>query len=199
MATYSLPDLPYDYSALAPAISGEILELHHDKHHAAYVAGLNTALDKLAAARAAGDTTQVANLMKDLAFHGSGHILHTIYWENMGPNGGGEPKGELADAINEAFGSFAAFKAEFTAATVGVKGSGWGALIYNRELKQLMVVAPEQHQNLAQWSGVPVLVCDVWEHAYYLKYQNLRAGYVTAWWNLVNWDNVAERLAAAKA
>lgn len=194
---YQLPALPYAYNALEPHIDEATVRLHHDKHHAAYVAGLNAATDKLAAARAAGDTSQVANLMKDLAFHGSGHILHTIYWENMGPNGGGEPTGALADAINATFGSFAAFKAEFTAATVGVKGSGWGALIYNRELGGLVVVAPEQHQNLAQWSGVPILVCDVWEHAYYLKYQNLRAGYVSAWWNLVNWTNVAERYAAA--
>ena len=196
---YQLPALPYAYNALEPHIDEATVRLHHDKHHAAYVAGLNTALDKLAAARAAGDTAPVANLMKDVAFHSSGHILHTIYWDNMAPNAGGEPKGELAAAIEGAFGSFAAFKAEFTAAAVGVKGSGWAALIWNRELGCLVVTAPEQHQNLASWSGVPVLVCDVWEHAYYLKYQNLRAGYVGAWWNLVNWDNVASRLAAAKA
>jgi len=196
---YQLPALPYAYNALEPHIDEATVRLHHDKHHAAYVAGLNTALDKLAAARAAGDTGPVANLMKDVAFHSSGHILHTIYWENMAPNAGGEPKGELAAAIEAAFGSFAAFKAEFTAAAVGVKGSGWATLIWNRELGALVVTAPEQHQNLASWSGVPVLVCDVWEHAYYLKYQNLRAGYVGAWWNLVNWDNVASRLAAAKA
>ena len=195
---HQLPALPYAYNALEPHIDEATVRLHHDKHHAGYVTGLNGALEKLAAARASGDTTAVPNLMKDLAFHGSGHILHTIYWENMGPNAGGEPTGELAEAINATFGSFSAFKAEFTAATVGVKGSGWGALIYNRELGQLMVNAPEQHQNLAQWSGVPVLVCDVWEHAYYLKYQNLRAGYVAAWWNLVNWENVSKRYAAAK-
>lgn len=195
---YQLPPLPYAYDALEPHIDEATVRLHHDKHHAGYVAGLNTTLDKLAAARAAGDTSAVSNLMKDLAFHGSGHILHTIYWENMGPNGGGEPSGDVADQINADFGSFAAFKAEFTAATVGVKGSGWGALVWNRELGKLMVITAEQHQNLAQWSAVPVLVCDVWEHAYYLKYQNLRASYVNSWWNVVNWSNVAERLGAAR-
>jgi Fe-Mn family superoxide dismutase len=193
-----LPALPYAYNALEPHIDEQTVRLHHDIHHNGYVVGLNTTLDKLAKARETGDHAAVPGLMKDLAFHSSGHVLHTRYWESMAPNAGGEPTGDLADQIVKDFGSFAAFKAQFTAATVGVKGSGWGVLSWSRDYQSLQIVAPEQHQNLADWGSTPLLVCDVWEHAYYLKYQNKRAAYVESFWNLANWDGAAARLAAAK-
>ena len=195
---YELPALPYAYDALEPYIDEATVRLHHDKHHAGYVAGLNTTLSKLAAARESGETGSVAGLMKDLAFHGAGHALHSVYWDTMGPNGGGEPSGDLGARIATDFGSFAAFKAEFTAATVGVKGSGWGALAWSRAFDRLVVLAPEQHQNLAQWNAELITVCDVWEHAYYLKYQNRRAEYVGNWFNVVSWDAVAAKYDAAR-
>jgi Fe-Mn family superoxide dismutase len=195
---HELPKLPYAYDALEPHISKEILELHHGKHHAAYVAGLNTAEQKLAEARAAGDMALVKHWARELGFHGSGHILHSIYWTNMSPNGGGEPKGELAEAINSAFGNFAAFKAQLTASSNSVEGSGWGLLVWNRATNKLEILATEKHQDQSQWSSVPLLVIDEWEHAYYLQYQNRRPDYTAAFWNVVNWDNVAERFALAR-
>lgn len=190
--------LPYATDALEPHISKAIIELHYGKHHAAYVAGLNAAEAKLAEAREKGDMAMVKHWSRELGFHGSGHILHTIYWTNMKPNGGGEPKGELAAEITKAFGSFAAMKAQLTAASNSVEGSGWGLLVWSRETKQLEILATEKHQDQSQWGAVPILVIDEWEHAYYLQYQNRRPDYTAAFWNVVNWDNVAERLAAAK-
>jgi Fe-Mn family superoxide dismutase len=198
---HELPKLPYATDALEPHISKAIIELHHGKHHAAYVAGLNTAEDKLAAARAANDMALVKHWSRELGFHGSGHILHSIYWTNMAPaghGGGGEPTGDLAAAINAAFGSFAAFKAQLTAAANTVEGSGWGLLTWNRATNKLEILATEKHQDQSQWGGVPLLVIDEWEHAYYLQYQNRRPDYTAAFWNVVNWGNVAERFAAAK-
>ncbi len=196
---YELPPLPYDYNALEPYIDEQTMRLHHDKHHLAYVNGLNVALEKLEAARAAGDFALTKHWSREAAFHGSGHLLHTIFWSNMAPagNGGGEPSGELAAQIVKDFGSFAAFKAHFSAAANQVEGNGWALLVWESVAGQLEVLQSEKHQNLTQWGVRPLLVLDVWEHAYYLKYQNNRPAYVEAWWNVVNWSDVAERFKAA--
>jgi Fe-Mn family superoxide dismutase len=172
------------------------MRLHHDKHHLAYVNGLNNALEKLEAARASGDLALVKHWSREAAFHGSGHFLHSIFWPNMAASGsgGGEPTGALADQISRDFGSFAAFKAHFSAAANQVEGSGWALLVWEPLAGQLEVLQSEKHQNLTQWGVRPLLVLDVWEHAYYLKYQNNRGAYVEAWWNVVNWADVAQRL-----
>ncbi len=198
---YELPPLPYAYDALEPYIDEQTMRLHHDKHHQGYVNGLNKALEKLAAAREAGDFALVKHLSREAAFHGSGHLLHSIFWPNMAPpgqGGGGEPQGELAEQIAQDFGSFAAFQAHFSAAAKAVEGSGWGLLVWEPNAGQLEVLQAEKHHNLTQWGVVPLLVLDVWEHAYYLKYQNNRGAYVEAWWNVVNWADVAERFRAAR-
>ena len=199
MAAYELPELPYDYSALEPHISGQIIELHHDKHHNAYVTGANQALDKLEAARAAGDFGAIVGLEKTLAFNLSGHVLHSIYWTNMSPDGGGAPDGELGAAITEHFGSFDAFKAQLTQATTTVQGSGWGALMWDPMGKRLLIEQIYDHQGNVGQGSQPLLVIDVWEHAFYLQYKNVKADYVTAFWNLVNWADVSRRLAGARS
>jgi Fe-Mn family superoxide dismutase len=196
---YTLPDLDYDYGALAPAISGEIMELHHSKHHAAYVAGANTALDKLAEARDKGDFAAIPKLEKDLAFHLGGHINHSVFWKNMSPNGGGEPTGEVASAIDEFFGSFGAFTGQFEAAANSLQGSGWAMLVWDTLGKRLNINQLYDQQNNLPVGQLPVLQLDMWEHAFYLQYKNVKADYVKAWWNVVNWSDVAERLAKAKA
>jgi Fe-Mn family superoxide dismutase len=199
MPVYTLPDLPYDPAALEPYLSAEILALHHDKHHAAYVAGANATLDKLQAARASGDWGAVVGLEKTLAFNLSGHVLHSVYWQNMSPDGGGKPGGELAAAIDDHFGSFDAFRLQLTQATVTVQGSGWGTLVWDPLGQRLLVTQVYDHQsNLAQESR-NLLVIDAWEHAYYLQYRNVRADYVEAFWKVVNWDDVAARFQAARA
>src|SRR3978361_41412 len=173
MAEYHLPDLPYDYAALEPHISARIMELHHDKHHAVYVAGANTALAKLAEARDAADYANVPKLEKDLAFHLGGHINHSIFWKNLSPDGGDGPTGELAAAIDEYFGSFERFQRQLTEATVTVQGSGGGALVWARRRERLYIAQIYDHQdNIGQSSG-PLLVIDAWEHAYYLQYKNV--------------------------
>jgi len=196
---YELPPLPYPYDALEPYYDEETVRLHHDKHHAAYVAGLNKAEEQLAAARASGDFALIKHWERELAFHGSGHILHTLFWENMAPDGGGEPGGDLAAQIARDFGSFAAFKAQFSAAANAVEGSGWCALCWMPAFDKLVILQVEKHQDLTLWGAVPLLVVDVWEHAYYLKYQNRRAEWISNWWNVVNWADVARRLAEARA
>jgi Fe-Mn family superoxide dismutase len=196
---YSLPDLPYAYDALEPWYDEETVRLHHDKHHAGYVKGLNTALEKLDAARSSGDFSSAKPLAKELAFHGSGHVLHSIFWTNMTPDGGGEPDGALANQLQADFGSFDGFKEQFLAASNGVEGSGWGILGWHSMLEKLLVVQAEIHQNLTVQGITPLLVVDVWEHAYYLKYQNRRAEFTQAFFeNLVNWADVASRLDAAR-
>jgi Fe-Mn family superoxide dismutase len=195
---HELPPLPYAYDALEPYYDEQTVRLHHDKHHAAYVAGLNKAEEQLAAARAAGDYALIKHWERELAFHGSGHLLHTLFWENMTPGGGGEPDGELAAQITQDFGSFEAFKAQFSAAANAVEGSGWGLLGWLPAFGKLVVLQVEKHQDLTLWGVVPLLIVDVWEHAYYLKYQNRRAEWVSNWWNLVNWPDVARRFAAAR-
>ncbi|PXA67666.1 superoxide dismutase [Cryobacterium arcticum] len=198
MAEYTLPELAYDYSALAPSISGTIMELHHSKHHQAYVTGANTALAQLAEARDSGSLVYVNKLEKDLAFNLGGHVNHSIFWTNLSPNGGDKPVAELASAIDDFFGSFEKFQAHFTAVALGVQGSGWSVLAWD-SIGQRLIIQQffDQQANFAAGT-VPILMLDVWEHAYYLDYQNVRADYVKAFWNIVNWENVQARFAAAQ-
>ena len=199
MAQYTLPDLPYDYGDLAPAISGEIMELHHDKHHAAYVKGTNDTLDQLAEARANGSFGGLVGLEKTFAFNLSGHKLHSIFWTNLSPEGGDRPEGELADRIVEDFGSFEAFKSQLTTATAAVQGSGWGVLAHDPLGERLIITQVYDHHGNVGVDTTPLLVFDAWEHAYYLQYKNVRPDYVSELWNIVNWQNVAERYSAATA
>jgi Fe-Mn family superoxide dismutase len=196
MAEYTLPDLPYDYAALEPHISGKIMQLHHDKHHATYVAGANTALAGLKAAREAGDLANVNKLEKDLAFNLGGHVNHTVFWTNLTPDTQ-TPEGELKAAIDDAFGSFEKFQAHFTAVALGVQGSGWAVLGYDSLGGNLTVFQLFDQQSNVPFGVIPLFMLDVWEHAYYLDYLNVRADYIKAVWNIANWQNVAERLAAA--
>jgi Fe-Mn family superoxide dismutase len=198
MADYILPDLPYDYAALEPHISGRIMALHHDKHHAAYVAGANTALAKLAEARASGNLDAVNLHEKNLAFNLGGHVNHSVFWTNLSPDGGDKPTGELAAAIDEYFGSFDGFQKHFTAAAAGVQGSGWSILAWDSIGARLVVVQLYDQQSNIALGLVPIVMLDVWEHAYYLDYLNVRADYIKAWWNIVNWADAAERLARAR-
>jgi len=199
MAVYTLPELPYDYAALEPHISGRIMELHHDKHHAAYVTGANTALDKLAEARESGDLAAVNLHEKNLAFNLGGHVNHSAFWQNLSPDGGGEPTGELAAAIDQDFGSFEAFKKHFAATAAGVQGSGWAILAWDSIGQKLIIVQLYDQQGNIALGLVPLVLLDVWEHAYYLDYQNVRADYVTAWWNIVNWADADARFTRARS
>lgn len=198
MQKYTLPELPYDYSALEPHISGKIMELHHDKHHNTYVNGANTALEKLEAAREADDLAAINQFSKDLAFNLGGHTNHSVFWTNMGPDGGGEPEGELAAAITENFGSFAAFKKHFSAAATGLQGSGWAVLAWDSISSRLVIFQLFDQQGNVPVGVTPLLMLDMWEHAFYLDYLNVKADYVKAWWNVVNWENVAARFANAE-
>jgi Fe-Mn family superoxide dismutase len=199
MAVYTLPDLPYDYSALEPWISGEIMQLHHDKHHKTYVDGANTALDQLAEARATGNLGTINKLEKDLAFNLGGHLNHSLFWTMMGPNCGGQPEGELAEAIKQFFGGFDQFKAQFVATSTGIQGSGWGVLAWDVLGQRLQVLQMFDHQSNGPLGQIPVLLLDMWEHAFYLQFKNVKADYVSAWWNVVNWPEVQRRFLAAKA
>ncbi|MGP5931671.1 superoxide dismutase [Corynebacterium glyciniphilum] len=200
MAVYELPDLPYDYDALEPHISAEIMQLHHDKHHATYVAGANTALDALEKAREEGtNPDQIRALSKNLAFNLGGHTNHSIFWKNLSPTGGGEPTGELAEAIARDFGSFDKFKDQFSSAALGLYGSGWAVLGYDHIAGRLVVEQLTDQQGNISVNLTPLLMLDMWEHAFYLQYKNVKADYVKAVWNVFNWDDVAERYAAAKA
>lgn len=198
--SHELPPLPYPYDALEPYIDEQTMRLHHDVHHAGYVTGLNNAEAKLADARAAGDFSLVKHWSRELAFHGSGHLLHSIFWPNMMASVGAKaaPEGSLAQAIDRDFGSFDAFKAQFTSASIAVEGSGWGILAYRPADDSLVILTAEKHQNLTQWGVVPLLVLDVWEHAYYLKYQNRRGEYVKNFFSIINWDDVASRYENAR-
>ncbi|MFE7407663.1 superoxide dismutase [Isoptericola sp. NPDC057559] len=198
MAVYTLPDLPYDYSALEPHISGKIMELHHDKHHAAYVAGANTALDKLAEARESGDNAAVNLHEKNLAFNLGGHTNHTVFWHNLSPEGGGEPEGELAEAIKDAFGTFAAFHAQFAAVATGIQGSGWAVLGWDSIGRRLAIFQLFDQQANVPVGITPLFMLDMWEHAFYLDYLNVKADYVKAVWNIANWQDVAARLQRAR-
>ena len=196
---YTLPDLDYDYGALAPHIAPEIMELHHSKHHAAYVAGANTALEQLAEARANGSFGAVNKLEKDLAFHLGGHINHSVFWKNMSPEGGGEPDGEVAAAIDEFFGSFEAFQGQFGAVANGIQGSGWAMLVWDPLGQRLNINQLFDQQANVPVGQLPVLQLDMWEHAFYLQYKSVKGDYVKAWWNVVNWADVAARLEKARA
>ena len=199
MAAYDLPDLPYDYGALAPHISGEIMELHHSKHHAAYVKGVNTALDQLAEARDSGSFGSINKLEKDLAFHLGGHINHSVFWPNMSPEGGDKPDSELGSAIDEFFGNYDKFKAQFEANANAIQGSGWSMLVYDALGQRLNIVQLFDQQGNLPLAQIPILLLDMWEHAFYLQYRNVKADYVTAWWNVANWADAQARFSAAKA
>ena len=199
MAQYTLPDLAYDYGALEPHLSGRILELHHGKHHAAYVAGANTVLDRLVEARSSGDYGAINQLEKNLAFHLSGHVMHSIFWRNLSPEGGGRPEGELAAAIDEHLGSFDAFRAQLTEAAMNVQGSGWAALSWEPLGGRLIVEQVYDHQGNVGQGGPPLLVLDMWEHAFYLQYENRKGEWVDAFWELVDWDDVTKRFSSARS
>jgi len=197
---FVLPDLPYPYDALEPHIDKETMHLHHDIHHAGYVKGLNSAIAKLDEAHVTGDTSLIKHWSRELAFHGSGHFLHAIFWQNMSPTGGGNPAGALASAIDKDFGGFDAFKTHFSSASSSVEGSGWGILGYHPAADRLLILQAEKHQDLTAQGIIPLLVLDVWEHAYYLHYQNRRGDYVAAFFNVINWSDVESRyLIATKA
>lgn len=197
MAEYTLPDLGYDYAALEPSISGRIMELHHDKHHQTYVNGANQALEQLAEARDKKDFGTINQLQKNLAFNLAGHVNHTIFWENLSPEGGDKPEGELAQAVEEFFGSFDGLRAQFTAAALGIQGSGWAILAWDSLGEKLIIEQLYDHQGNLAAATVPLLLLDMWEHAFYLDYQNVKADYVKAFWNIVDWADVAERFSRA--
>ncbi|MFY9304187.1 MAG: superoxide dismutase [Rhodoluna sp.] len=198
MANYSLPDLEYDYAALEPHISGRIMQLHHDKHHAAYVAGANATLDLMSEAREKNDLTWINKLQKDLAFNLGGHVNHSIFWKNLSPDGGDKPTGELASAIDEFFGSYDGFKAHFTANAMGIQGSGWSILAWDVLGQRLIIEQLYDQQGNLVAASVPLLMLDMWEHAFYLDYQNVKADYVAAFWNIVSWGDVQARFEAAR-
>jgi len=199
MTKYVLPDLQYDYGALEPHISARIMQLHHDKHHKTYVDGANTALEHLEEARSKGDFSRIAALEAALAFNLSGHVLHSIFWRNLSPDGGGKPSGELASAIDRDFGSFDHFKQQLTKAAATCMGSGWGALAWDSLAGRLLTVQIHDHQSHTIQGGLPLLVIDAWEHAYYLQYQNEKTKFFDAVWNIWNWKDVAERFERARS
>jgi Fe-Mn family superoxide dismutase len=199
MARYILPDLSYDFSALEPHITGELLELHHQKHHANYVKQANETLEKLDEARGKGDFTRIAALEKSLAFNLSGHVLHSIFWRNMGPHAGGEPRGELLSAIERDFGGFEKMKKQLTNVASTVMGSGWAALVWEPLAGRLITCQIHDHQSNFALGGTPLMVIDAWEHAYYLQYRNQKQAFFDAVWNLWEWPDVEARYAAARA
>ncbi|MEN9715795.1 MAG: hypothetical protein RJA35_1262 [Actinomycetota bacterium] len=199
MAKYTLPELTYDYSALEPFVSGTIMTLHHDKHHAAYVNGANAALEAMEEARANNALGNINKLQKDLAFNLAGHVNHVVFWKNLSPDGGDKPTGELAAAIDEFFGSFDAFMAHFTASALGIQGSGWSILAWDVLGQKLIIEQLYDHQGNLAPASIPLLMLDMWEHAFYLDYQNVKADYVKAFWNIANWADVQARFEAARA
>ena len=193
MNKYTLPDLPYDYAALEPHISAKIMQLHHDKHHAAYVAGANKALENLENARKNNDFSLINQYSKDLSFNLAGHNNHCIFWTNLAPKAGGEASGEIAYAIKDFFGSFSNFQAQFTAVATSIQGSGWACLGLDRTSENLVILQFYDHQNNLPLNITPLLLLDMWEHAFYLDYLNVKTEYVKAFWNIVNWENVEAR------
>ncbi|MFK7759043.1 MAG: superoxide dismutase [Phycisphaerales bacterium] len=198
---YELPPLPYDYDALAPHIDVITMTIHHTKHHAGYVRGLNNALAKLEELRnGQGDASTIQHWQRQLAFHAGGHINHTLFWTGMAPanaGGGGTPTGSLAKVINRDFGSYDKFESQFLAASKSVEASGWGWLIYEPIAQRLMIAQMQNQQDMLITGAVPLLGVDVWEHAYYLSYQNRRADYLKAFMNVVNWSEIQKRYDAA--
>lgn len=198
-SAHTLPDLAYDYNALEPTISAEIMQLHHSKHHQTYVNNLNVAEEQMAEAQEKGDVSKVISLAPALRFNGGGHLNHSIFWTNLSPNGGGDPSGELLEAINRDFGSVGNLKTRLSASTVAVQGSGWGWLGFDKVNKRLCIATCPNQDPLEATTGlVPLMGIDVWEHAYYLQYKNVRPDYVNAIYNIVDWNNVAERYAKAQ-
>jgi superoxide dismutase, Fe-Mn family len=198
MSRYKLPDLPYDYDALEPHISAAIMKLHHDKHHAAYVKGANDALDRLADARQRGDFANLHLLEQQLAFNLSGHVLHSIFWRNLSPEGGAEPRGALLEQIDRDLGGFRAFKQQLTQAAATIMGSGWAALCWDPIGRRLVTAQIHDHQSEVTQAGLPLLVIDAWEHAYYLQYKNEKTKFFEVLWNLWNWSDVSARFVAAQ-
>ncbi|MBJ2121579.1 superoxide dismutase [Arthrobacter sp. MSA 4-2] len=199
MSQYTLPDLDYDYAALEPHISARIMELHHSKHHATYVKGANDALAQLAEAREKGEFGNIPKLSKDLAFHLGGHTNHSIFWKNLSPDGGDLPTGELAAALDDAFGSFEAFRSHFNAAAISLQGSGWAVLAYEPLGGNIVIEQLYDQQGNVPVGTIPLLMLDMWEHAFYLDYVNVKADYVKAFWNIVNWTDVAARFDRARS
>lgn len=198
---YKLPDLPYDFNALEPVISAEIMNLHYTKHHAGYVTNLNKALEQLADAEQKLDMPAQIALQSAIKFNGGGNINHSIFWTNLAPpdkGGGHPPEGALAKAIQDTFGSLDKFIETLSAKAIGVQGSGWGWLGYNKANDRLEIATCDNQDPLVIKGLVPLLGIDVWEHSYYLQYKNVRADYVKAIWKIINWKNVAERYAKAK-
>lgn len=195
---YILPPLTYDYNALEPYIDEKTMRLHHDKHHAGYVKGLNNATKKVQECIDNDDYSLIKHWERELAFHGSGHFLHTIFWKVMGPEQGKRSK-LLEKHFKKDFGSFDKFKKYFKMASKKVEGSGWGILAYQPHADKLVILQAEKHQNLTQWVSIPILCLDVWEHAYYLNYQNNRGAYIDAFFDVINWEEVSTRLDALKA
>jgi Fe-Mn family superoxide dismutase len=191
---YSLPPLPYEYDALEPHVSRELLELHHDGHHAVYVKGANETLDKLSEAREEKRFDHIGQLEKNLAFNVSGHVLHSLLWKNLAPGGANEPEAGLEAALRRDFGAVDSFKEQLTAAAANVQGSGWGALSWEPLGRRLLVEQVFDHQGNTGNATLPLLVVDMWEHAYYLQYRNKKNAWLDAFWHLVNWSDVAERL-----
>jgi superoxide dismutase, Fe-Mn family len=194
---HTLPPLPYKYDALEPAISARIMELHHDIHHQSYVDGLNKAELALQEARKNNEFDLIKHWERELAFNGAGHYLHTLFWSIMSPKGG-KPDSELLSELQKSFGSFNKFKQQFTNAANKVEGSGWAILVWSPVSRRLEILQAEKHQNLSQWDIAPLLAIDVWEHAYYLQYENKRKQYIENWWNIVNWNEVNKRFAKAR-
>jgi Fe-Mn family superoxide dismutase len=194
---YTLPPLPYEYAALEPHVSGQIMELHHDKHHANYVKGANTALEQLEGARSSSDFGLVTKLEKDLAFNVAGHVMHSLFWQNLSPDGG-QPEGELAEQLQRDFGGLEAFKAHFTAAANTIQGSGWALASWEPTAGRIIVQQVYDHQNNHAQGGVPLLTFDAWEHAFYLQYKNVKADFFNAVWNVFDWEDVANKFKAAK-
>lgn len=198
IGAHLLPPLSYPYNALEPFISEQTMRLHHDKHHQRYVDGLNKAEKELQKAREKGDFSLIKHWERETSFHGAGHYLHTIFWDIMHPKGGGKPKDELLYAIEFSFGSFEKMKKQFSQAAVAVEGSGWAILVWSPRSQRLEILQAEKHQNLSQWDVIPILVLDVWEHAYYLQYQNDRKKYIENWWKIVYWPAAQKRYKEAK-
>ncbi|WP_139491514.1 superoxide dismutase [Brevibacillus dissolubilis] len=195
---HKLPPLPYSYDALEPYIDSETMRLHHDRHHKSYVDGLNKAEQMMALARSTNEFDLIKHWEREAAFHGAGHYLHTLFWNIMSPGGGRLSQGPLLTQINNDFGSFDAFKRHFSKAAETVEGGGWALLVWSTPARRLEILQAEKHQNHSQWENVPLLVLDVWEHAYYLSYRNNRQAYIDAWWNVVNWSYVEQRFEQAQ-
>ena len=206
MGKYTLPEMPYAYDALEPHIDAQTMEIHHSKHHQKYTDGMNGALEKLSPELQEKDIEEILSNINQVPddvkgainFNGGGYDNHKLFWNSMKQNGGGEPTGAIADAINDSFGSFAEFKELFSSKTAPIQGSGWGWLVYNPNSGKIEYKAMSNQTSPRTEGLVPLLGLDVWEHAYYLKYQNKRPDYIAAWWNVINWDEVNDRFSKAK-